>query len=118
KYIIYSLNSNGFMEADTKETCSIMHTAENNVEHCINLLQNYENRGIRCKNIVNYLSFQLKHKKIYNNYLFSIFISHMDDIQKQNYSFFKSIDVNEIDFLFYLIFINNYYILFHVNCVV
>ena len=115
KYIIYSLNSKGFLEADTKEICSIMHTTENNVEHLINLLQNYENRGIGCKNIVNFLSFQLKHKKIYNNYLFSIFISHMDDIQKQNYSFLKSIDVNETDFLSYVDLIKNSCELFPVN---
>lgn len=115
KYIIYSLNSKGFLEADTKEICSIMNTTKNNVEHLLNLLQNYDNRGIGCKNIVNFLSFQLKHKKIYNDYFFSIFISHMDNIQKQDYSFLNSIDVNETDFLSYVDLIKNSCELFPVN---
>lgn len=102
KYMIYSLNSNGFLEAHTKEIATLMNTKNTNVEHLLNLLQNYDNRGIGCKNIVNFLSFQLKQKKIYNDYLFSIFISHMDYIQKQDYSFLKSIDVNETDFLSYV----------------
>ena len=102
RYIIYSLNSNGFLEADTKEISSIMNTTKNTVEYLIDLLQNYDNRGIGCKNIIDFLSFQLKYKKIYNENLFSVFISQMSSIQKQDYSFLKSIDVNETDFLSYV----------------
>lgn len=102
KYMIYSLNSNGFLEAHTNEIATLMNTKNINVEYLLNLLQNYDNRGIGSKNIISFLSFQLKNKKIYDDNLFSIFISHMDYIQKQDYSFLKSIDVNETEFLSYV----------------
>src|SRR5699024_11384135 len=48
-YLIYSLNSNGFLEADTNEIALLMRTKKDIVEQLIILLQNYDNRRISCK---------------------------------------------------------------------
>lgn len=102
KYLIYSLNSNGFLEADTSEIALLMKTKKDIVKQLIILLQNYENRGIGCKDITSFLVFQLKLKQVYNENLFSIFTSHLEDIQKQDYAFLKSIDVKKTEFLSYV----------------
>src|SRR5699024_5333944 len=101
-YLIYSLNSNGFLEADTNEIALLMRTKKDIVEQLIILLQNYDNRGIGCKDITSFLAFQLKLKQVYNENLFSIFTSHLEDIQKHDYSFLKSIDVKKTEFLSYV----------------
>src|SRR5699024_12254614 len=54
KFLIYSLNSNGFLEADTNEIALLMKTKKDIVEQLIILLQNYENRGIGCKDITSF----------------------------------------------------------------
>src|SRR5699024_1837196 len=67
--------------------------------------------GIRGRNVTGvqtcalpicFLAFQLKLKQVYNENLFSIFTSHLEDIQKHDYSFLKSIDVKKTEFLSYV----------------
>lgn len=115
KYIIYSLNPNGFLEADTNEMSELMNASKIKVESLVALLQNYDNKGIGCKDVISFLSFQLKQKQVYNEKLFSIFISYMDCIEKQDYTFLKLIDTDETEFLSYMELIKNSCELFPLN---
>ncbi|WP_281512838.1 hypothetical protein [Mammaliicoccus vitulinus] len=115
KYLLYSLNPNGFLEADTNEIAEKINTSVQDIERLISMLQNFEGKGIGSKNVISFLEFQLKQKNIYNDYFFSVFTSHLDCIHQQDESFLNSLDIDKDAFLSYVDLIKNSCDLFPVS---
>lgn len=102
-HLLYSLNANGFLEANTSEVASTLNSDVNQVTRLIDLLKSYDDhRGIGCRNVMEFLEFQLKHQCIFNGELFSIFASHMEQVSKGDYTFLNTLKTDEEEFLSYV----------------
>ncbi|UUI03544.1 hypothetical protein NP439_02280 [Oceanobacillus jeddahense] len=102
EFILHSLNSKGFLEEQPYEIASYTGSSLNRVEELINQLQSYENRGIGTFNMVDFLKFQLKNKGFYNEKLFTLFSSHLNEINQHSFRFLEDSNVNEVEFKEYI----------------
>lgn len=81
QYILYSLNSSGFLEADTKTISDMTGSSPEEVQGLLNMLKAYDDRkGIGCTDVYDFLRFQLRNQDMYNEKLFTLFISNLDAI--------------------------------------
>lgn len=81
QYILYSLNSSGFLEADTKTISDMTGSSPEEVQGLLNMLKAYDDRkGIACTDVYDFLRFQLRNQDMYNEKLFTLFISNLDAI--------------------------------------
>ncbi|WP_411842821.1 hypothetical protein [Salinicoccus sp. HZC-1] len=81
QYILYSLNSSGFLEADTKTVSDMTGSSPEEVQGLLNMLKAYDDRkGIGCTDVYDFLRFQLRNQDMYNEKLFTLFISNLDAI--------------------------------------
>ncbi|WP_040979417.1 hypothetical protein [Oceanobacillus jeddahense] len=102
EFILHSLNSKGFLEEQPYEIASYTGSSLNRVEELINQLQSYENKGIGTFNMLDFLKFQLKNKGFYNEKLFTLFSSHLNEINQHSFRFLEGSNVNEVEFKEYI----------------
>ncbi|MFD1413026.1 RNA polymerase factor sigma-54 [Oceanobacillus jeddahense] len=102
EFILHSLNSKGFLEEQPYEIASYTGSSLNIVEELINQLQSYENKGIGTFNMLDFLKFQLKNKGFYNEKLFTLFSSHLNEINQHSFRFLEDSNVNEVEFKEYI----------------
>lgn len=102
-HVLHSLNSNGFLESHTSEIAQLTNASEELVNQLIEILKSYDNeRGIGCSDTFDYLKFQLKHQDIYDEMLFGVFVTNLEDIRNRNFDFINGINVDENEFLDYV----------------
>lgn len=102
-HILYSLDANGFLKADTKEISLLTNAPELLVNQLIKTLKSYDDyRGIGCLDTFDYLKFQLERQGLYDEMLFDVFITHLEDIRNRNFEFLKGFSVDKDDLLDYV----------------
>src|SRR5699024_6978986 len=82
QFILHSLSPSGFLEAHPKEVSSISGAPPGEVDELLELLKAYEDKGIGCTDVYDFLAFQLKNQGIYDTGLFSLFMSNLEDINR------------------------------------
>ncbi|MBY8908735.1 hypothetical protein K6L05_02905 [Salinicoccus roseus] len=94
--LLYSLNSSGFLETFPKEVSELLRIPVNKVSENIDRLKSYENLGIGCLDVKEFLEFQLRLKDKYDEACFSLFFDHLEDIHQGQYGFLDDtpIDIN------------------------
>ncbi|AKG74948.1 hypothetical protein [Salinicoccus halodurans] len=101
QYILYSLNSSGFLEADTKTVSDMTGSSPEEVQGLLNMLKAYDDRkGIGCTDVYDFLRFQLRNQDMYNEKLFTLFISNLDAINSGALDFLE--DDERADLLEYV----------------
>lgn len=101
QYILYSLNSSGFLEADTKTISDMTGSSPEEVQGLLNMLKAYDDRkGIGCTDVYDFLRFQLRNQDMYNEKLFTLFISNLDTINSGALDFLE--DDERADLLEYV----------------
>src|SRR5699024_12687571 len=101
KYILYSLNSSSFLEANTKTISDMTGTSPEEVQGLLNMLKAYDDRkGIGCTDVYDFLRFQLRNQDMYNEKLFTLFISNLDAINSGALDFLE--DDERADLLEYV----------------
>lgn len=82
KYIIQSLNENGYLETDLKEIASSLHIGMDEAEKALKLVQSFEPWGVAARNLKECLLIQLKHKGITNPFVFDIVNHYLEELGK------------------------------------
>src|SRR5699024_10140333 len=96
QFILHSLSPSGFLEAHPKEVSSISGAPPGEVDELLELLKAYEDKGIGCTDVYDFLAFQLKNQGIYDTGLFSLFMSNLEDINRGNLDFLGEAARNEL----------------------
>lgn len=102
EFILHSLNTKGFLEEDPYKISIYTKTPINRVKQLINQLQTYENKGIGTRNMIDFIKFQLKNKDFYNEKLFDLFSTNLEEIHQNSFSFLKGSHVEETEFKKYI----------------
>ncbi|WP_342388883.1 hypothetical protein [Salinicoccus bachuensis] len=100
--LLHSLNPSGFLGAFSIEVSKLLNVPIEVVNTNIERLKSYENLGIGCCDVKEYIEFQLKTRGQYNEGLFSQFFNHLDDIHQQQYDFLNDGHVGKDTFLDYM----------------
>src|SRR5699024_11120742 len=90
QFILHSLSPSGFLEAHPKEVSGISGAPAEEVNALLELLKAYEDKGIGCTNVCDFLAFQLKNQGIYDEKLFSVFMSNLESINRANFDFLEN----------------------------
>ncbi|KKK35017.1 hypothetical protein WN59_05100 [Salinicoccus sediminis] len=90
QFILHSLSPSGFLEAHPKEVSSISGAPPGEVDELLELLKAYEDKGIGCTDVYDFLAFQLKNQGIYDEKLFNVFMSNLDSINRGNFDFLEN----------------------------
>ena len=96
QFILHSLSPSGFLEAHPKEVSGISGAPPGEVDELLELLKAYEDKGIGCTDVCDFLAFQLKNQGIYDKGLFSLFMSNLEDINRGNLDFLGEAARNEL----------------------
>ncbi|HPR23910.1 MAG TPA: RNA polymerase factor sigma-54, partial [Bacillota bacterium] len=80
RYIIESLDENGYMTLEDDEIAAAVETSIKNVKKVINLIQTFEPMGVGARDLGQCLLIQLKSKGLYNEKYKSIIIEHIEDL--------------------------------------
>jgi RNA polymerase sigma-54 factor len=80
KYIIYSLDENGFLKAETKDIARRLHTTDERIESLIKLVQSMDPAGVGARNMSECLSLQLRRLNIKSRTAFEIINRHLDKL--------------------------------------
>lgn len=103
KFIIYSLDSKGFLSIMPEEIHYYTNDSISNVIKLIHLLKEYNNEGIGSSNVIDYLEFQLNTHNYYSEKYFNLFKHHLEDISNNNLEFLNNYpEICHIEFLSYI----------------
>lgn len=103
QYILYSLNSSGFLEADTNLISDMTGSSSEEIHRLLDMLKAYDDRkGIGCTDVYDFLEFQLKNQDMYNEKLFTLFISNLDAVNSGTLHFLEDIETDKNKFLEYV----------------
>lgn len=80
RYIIESLDPNGYMTLTIDEIAEKFKVDASKVEHVLSTIQSFEPSGIGARNIQECLIIQMRHSKIEDSYLEEIINNHLNDI--------------------------------------
>lgn len=102
-FLIRSLEPKGFLKISPDTVQTETDAALEKINHLTEQLKAYENRGIGCKDALDYIAFQLNTANQWNASLFNLFSSHLSDIYNNNFSFLKDMpDISEREFKAYI----------------
>ena len=80
RYIIESLDENGYMTLEDEEIAAAVETCVKNVKKVVNLIQTFEPMGVGARDLGQCLLIQLKSKGLYNEKYKSIITEHIEDL--------------------------------------
>ncbi len=80
RYIIESLDENGYMTLEDEEIATAVETCVKNVKKVVNLIQTFEPMGVGARDLGQCLLIQLKSKGLYNEKYKSIITEHIEDL--------------------------------------
>lgn len=80
KYIIESLDDNGYMTLTTEEISSVFKTTKENIESVLEVIQTFEPSGVGARNLKECLLIQLRNKGVLNNKVEIIINNCLEDI--------------------------------------
>lgn len=103
KFIIYSLNTKGFLEAHPKIIADYTHSSLNRVNELISMLKNYDNKGIGSTDAIDYLKYQLINLDMFHEDYFYLFKEHLSDVSRSDFDFLNDTSSTDRDeFLSYI----------------
>ncbi|MFB9861544.1 hypothetical protein ACFPFV_01900 [Salinicoccus siamensis] len=100
--LIYSLDSNGFLEADPCHIAEMEGVPLERVHSNLERLKAYDMLGVGCSDAMDYLRFQLINDDHYDEALFQLFASHLSSIAHDDFSFLADASISTDAFLDYL----------------
>ncbi|GAA3731241.1 RNA polymerase factor sigma-54 [Salinicoccus jeotgali] len=100
--LIYSLDSNGFLEADPPNIAEMEGVPLGQVHVNLERLKTYDMLGVGCSDAMDYLRFQLINDGSYDEALFQLFSSHLTSIAHDDFSFLADSTVSKDKFLDYV----------------
>ena len=80
RYIIESLDENGYMTLEDEEIAAAVETCVKNVKKVVNLIQTFEPMGVGARDLGQCLLIQLKSKDLYNEKYKSMITEHIEDL--------------------------------------
>lgn len=89
QFILYSLSPCGFLEAHTSDVSDVTGVSCREAEELLELLKAYENKGIGCTDVYDFLAFQLKNLGKYEEELFTLFMSNLEAVKKGKLDFLE-----------------------------
>lgn len=82
KYLIQSLNENGYLEIDIKSVAEFFKISVEKVESLLKIVQSFEPWGVGARNLKECLTIQLKNKKLKDKNLYTIVNNYLDELGK------------------------------------
>lgn len=107
KSIILNLDNKGFFDIDKKSFCNQKNISLVEFQSIKEIIQNLSPIGCGSENTFDFISFQLRKKKLLNNMLFNLFREHLEDIANQNFNFLNYYDISYKSFINYLSYIKD-----------
>ncbi|MGE4282604.1 MAG: RNA polymerase factor sigma-54 [Clostridia bacterium] len=82
KYIIQSLNHNGYLDATIEEIALVFKTSHDIVENCLKIVQTLEPSGVGARSLKECLLIQLRNMEVENETLITLITHYLDDLGK------------------------------------
>ncbi|WHH57586.1 RNA polymerase factor sigma-54 [Petroclostridium sp. X23] len=82
KYLIQSLDQNGYLEMDVNEIAEIFKVNVEIVQNCLKIIQTFEPSGVGAQTLKECLLIQLKNKDIQNDQLSMLITHYLDELGK------------------------------------
>ncbi len=94
RYIIDSLNKNGYLTTEVKDVAQHFNVSVDIVENILAIIQTFDPPGIAARNIQECLLIQLKQKGIQDIYIKEVITNHLEDVANNRLSnIAKSLDI-------------------------
>ncbi|WP_129596195.1 RNA polymerase factor sigma-54 [Anaerophilus nitritogenes] len=86
RYIIESLDVNGYLNTSISEIAECFHTDENMIENILTVIQTFEPTGIAARNLKECLLIQVRQKGITDPCIIKVISEHLDDVAQNRLS--------------------------------
>lgn len=80
RYIIESLNVNGYLTTSISEIAKYFHVSESTVENILAIIQTFDPPGVAARNLRECLLIQVKQKGIQDRKIITVISEHLDDV--------------------------------------
>lgn len=86
RYIIESLDKNGYLTTNTKEIAEYFHLSMELVEHVLSIVQTFDPPGVAARNLQECLLLQIRHRGIQDSRMKDIITKHLEDVAENRLS--------------------------------